>query len=577
MPENLELVAKLRLETEEAEQKLNKMSKSATKGEATLRVPDDTTIELPKDTQKSLKDMFSELTQGGRGLDNLASIAKGATSGFNGVVGALGRVVKGFGKLSIVLAVIITAVKLISKLFEGTDSLEKMQAVLGALIESIRTVFAPVIALIAEIFAEITDTLRESVPLLNMAVQPLKTLLNGIANFLKMTTPIVKILVKIGEVFDKIRMIVYDLMNGLMVSFMNTFMPIIEGVVNGIVWALDKVVNLIDKFKKGLEKLITTLTFGLVKFDRTTSASTTGDLKKTYKSSLDTWETSGTETATEKNARLMAEASEQMAESARTLGMGSGNLLQDLRGFVTTLFSRFKEFGDKIIDFAGSTCDWIKTTAGNVWEWIKNVAGGFWETMKSFGTSIWNSIKSAGVGIWKGIKSAGTSIWSSIRNAGVSIWDAVKNKAVSVWESIFNFFKKLFSGIGNTAGKVWDGVKSTASSVWSGVKNFASNTWGGVKDFFGSLKFWDSGGTLSPQAQIWAMSEKGNPEFLFNAGGHKSVINADILSNAMYEAFMKADRGNGKLEVSIKEGLPSGPRELAQWLLPSLRVMLKNG
>ncbi len=573
MPENLEIVAKLRLETEEAEQKLNRMSKSATKGEATLRVPDDTTIELPKDTQKSLKDMFSGLFQGGKGLDNLTNIAKGATSGFNGVAGALGGVVKGFGKLSIILTIIITAIKLIKKLFEGTDSLEKMQTAIQALVEAIRTVHAPVIALIAEIFTEIFDTLRESAPLLNRFVQPLKTLLNGIAIFFKMTTPIVKILVKIGEVFDKIGMIVYDLINGSMVSFMDTFMPIIEGVVNAIVWVLDKVINLIDKFKKGLEKLITTLTFGLVKFDRTTSASTTGDLKKTYKSSLDTWETSGSETATEKNARLMAEASEQMAESARTLGMGSGNLLKDLKGFVTTLFSRFKEFGDKIVSFAGDAWEWTKSIAGNVWEWIKDVAVGFWDKIKEKALSVWESVRNFGASIFGGIKKVGIGIWSGIKNAGVSIWDTVKNKALSVWEAIHNFFKKLFGGFG----KVWDGVKDTASNVWSGVKSFASNTWGGVKDFFGSLKFWDSGGTLSPQAQIWAMSEKGNPEFLFNAGGHKSVINADILSNAMYEAFMKADRGNGKLEVSIKEGLPSGPRELAQWLLPSLRVMLKNG
>jgi hypothetical protein len=63
---------------------------------------------------------------------------------------------------------------------------------------------------------------------------------------------------------------------------------------------------------------------------------------------------------------------------------------------------------------------------------------------------------------------------------------------------------------------------------------------------------------------------------LFNGGGHDTVINSEILADAMYKAMMKANSNQPKtLEVSIKDGIAAGPRELAQMLLPSLKFLLK--
>ena len=45
----------------------------------------------------------------------------------------------------------------------------------------------------------------------------------------------------------------------------------------------------------------------------------------------------------------------------------------------------------------------------------------------------------------------------------------------------------------------------------------------------------------------------------------------------IHEAMMKANASESKkLEVSIKDGVAAGPRELAQILLPSLRFLLNK-
>ena len=131
--------------------------------------------------------------------------------------------------------------------------------------------------------------------------------------------------------------------------------------------------------------------------------------------------------------------------------------------------------------------------------------------------------------------------------------------------------------VGNILGNVVDKTKKVASSVGDAVSGWASSAASTVASFAGKLKFWKDGGTLGRGAQIWAMNEKGNPEFIFNAGGHDTVINADILTNAMYNALMRANADKPQvLEVSVKEGMAAGPRELAQMLLPSLQFLIKR-
>ena len=88
------------------------------------------------------------------------------------------------------------------------------------------------------------------------------------------------------------------------------------------------------------------------------------------------------------------------------------------------------------------------------------------------------------------------------------------------------------------------------------------------------MKFWDDGGTLG--AQVWAMNEKGNPEFVFNSGGYDSVINANALENAMYNALKRAGVSD-KSTIELKVGDSSADaRQLVRWLLPALKLEWRN-
>jgi hypothetical protein len=57
-----------------------------------------------------------------------------------------------------------------------------------------------------------------------------------------------------------------------------------------------------------------------------------------------------------------------------------------------------------------------------------------------------------------------------------------------------------------------------------------------------------NGGSLDMGTQIWGMNEKGNPEFMFNAGGYDSVINADILERAIANGTASAIASSGLLD-----------------------------
>lgn len=155
----------------------------------------------------------------------------------------------------------------------------------------------------------------------------------------------------------------------------------------------------------------------------------------------------------------------------------------------------------------------------------------------------------------------------------VAAFDSVVNFFKGVWNSITSFFTNIWNGLVNVFNAVinffrslWDGIVN----FFKGIGNFFSGIWNGITGLFGFA----GGGTIG--GQVWSMNEKGNPEFVFNSGGSDTVINAAILENAMYNAVVKALGPNQqKIEVSIKEGTPSGPRELVQWLLPSLKFSLK--
>ena len=168
----------------------------------------------------------------------------------------------------------------------------------------------------------------------------------------------------------------------------------------------------------------------------------------------------------------------------------------------------------------------------------------------------------------------------------------MKSALGDVWSGI----KGLFGITPNGAGDVdkpaasaperdiatpWGRAKEAAKAVAKSVKDAAKTAWDIVSESvsrFGMRIFGHAqGGTLQTGAQIWGMNEQGNPEFMFNAGGRDTVVNADILAEAVYNGVVRAISGRQttqRIEVGVKEGAPAGPRELAQWLLPSLKFAL---
>ena len=93
--------------------------------------------------------------------------------------------------------------------------------------------------------------------------------------------------------------------------------------------------------------------------------------------------------------------------------------------------------------------------------------------------------------------------------------------------------------------------------------------------FMGMIpKFYD-GGSLDMGTQIWGMNEKGNPEFMFNAGGYDSVINADILEKAIARGTESAIISSGLLASSNQELIIKGDRidndALARAIFPALQ------
>lgn len=670
MADDVELVAKLKLDTSDAEKQLSSLGSGG--GSAPkVELPKDTKISLPKGAMDALQQTFA----GPNGIGNIAKLAQGATQGFNGLAGALNSVVGILGtKTAGLIGLIIAIVSLLIKMMQGTDSWKAVTERFTAFIYKVKDVLAPNFALIGEALMDTIDILSAVLlPLLDIAADALQISIQPLVFLLKLLKPLFDIIGKRLEVVQALYSIFSDTAMGIMTSLMDIVIELVNVAIKPLLDVLDKVIEFIERIKVAIQDFITKITGGLIKFDKQSIASTTGKQTEKIKTSLDTWETSGQETAAEKQARLAAEAAASAAEAANASKESMAGLGDIFRGIGETFVKSAKEAWEKISQIAanvwngiktlatnvwngvknvaGNVWSWIKTTAGNVWsgiktvagntwDWIKTTAGNVWNGIKTTATNVWNGLKSTATNVWNSVKSTASNVWSSVSSWASSAWSSVKTTASNVWSSIkttasdvwastkswakdtwssakswasdaFSTMKTLATNVWNsikttandmwskvakTAVGVWDGVKSTASTVWQGlangasaIGNFASNVWDGVKNaasnvgssissFFSKLKFWDSGGTLGAGAQIWGMNEKGNPEFLFNAGGHDSVINADILSDAVYAAMVKAGGTSkgGKLEVSVKEGMQAGPRELVQWLLPSLKFLLRG-
>lgn len=155
--DNIEIVAKLKLDTEEAESKLSKMSKGSTGGKVELQLPKNTEIKLPEKTKKSLSNLF----KGPGGLEGVSRLAEGATKGVSGFLRSLKGVAGAAGAAVGPLMAVAAAVTTVMKLLQGTDTMRAMQASLEMMTEAFRDVLAPVLALVGEVVIVLAD--RKSV------------------------------------------------------------------------------------------------------------------------------------------------------------------------------------------------------------------------------------------------------------------------------------------------------------------------------------------------------------------------------------------------------------------------------
>jgi len=548
--DNIEIVAKLKLDTEEAESKLSKMSKGSTGGEVELQLPKNTEIKLPEKTKKSLSNLFKDPG----GLEGVSKLAAGATKGVGGFLKSLKDVAGAAGAAVGPLMAVAAAVTTVMKLLQGTDTMRAMQASLKMMTKAFRDVLAPVLALVGEVVIVLAESFASLAPILEIGVNALTPLLNMIVGVLKILQPFLELIGKIGEVFGALSSVFSDIAGGVITSLVEIIVVLIDTALKPLFQMLDAFIKFIDGIKVAIQDFITKLTFGLVKFNKTSLASTEA-VEADLKSSLDTWETSGTETATERSARLAAEAANSAKEAAEGFSWNISAFLDDLRKGLSSIFDNIGKF------------------FGNVWEGVKKWGSDAWSSITKFGSDTWNSISKLSSETWGSITKVASDAWSTVTNAVGSAWNSITSKAGSILGNVLDGIRAGVDILDTTVDK----AKKVASSIGDTVSGWASSAASKVSSFVGKLKFWKDGGTLGQGAQLWAMNEKGNPEFIFQGGGHDTVINADILTNAMYNALMKADVGKTqRLEVSIKDGVAAGPRELAQILLPSLQFLIKR-
>jgi len=519
--DKIELTAKLKLDTTDAEKQLENLSvKSKVKAKSSTAASTDK-VKLDKEASNSLKGIFS----GDKGLKNIGKFAKSATQGINGMTNGIAGLAEGATKLAGVLAIVAAVVALIVKLFQGTDSWKQIQQALEDVMSTLRDMMSGILSITADLISTLLQIVKDILPLLQPALDQLAFSLKIVTAVLQIIEPIIK---AIGEAFTA----VYDIF-------------------------------------KGFLKDITGIDMGAI------TGSTTGAVQEEYSSSLDTWETSGGGTVVE-NKQL-----EEQKETNRKLGF-LGDLINGIGEFIGGVLSALKPFLEPILTVIKGILEFLKP----IFVTIGNVVKGIFENILQ---PLFNNVlkplydhvlKPLYENIMKPIFEFVSGIFDFVKDFFGKLWKGLEEGLALIWKVTKETAQNVFSGFSADKNAGFGGGLFTSQGRWGNGYQFGDIT-GSALDFtlgvFGKGWLWDDGGTLDIGAQVWGMNEKGNPEFLFNAGGHDTVINAEILEDAMYKAQMKANASkSGKLEVTIKEGTPAGPRELVQWILPSLKFQLKT-
>lgn len=469
--ESIELVAKLKLDTTEADAQLKKLEAKKSGGVTEVALPKNSKIRLPEEATRGIKEVFS----GPKGLLNIAKVAKSATNGFAGLGNSLANVANKVPKVAGIITLIIAVISALIKLLANTDTWKAFVESLSKLTDKVKKILAPALAIIGEVLIVIVDALEKFLPLL-------EGLADIVSLLVEPTVGISKALKPLLDIVNRILVPIQELGKLLIDMSLETFYRQVEmlaEVIEVISVLLEPLIVLLEVVADAIKTVFQAVARVLGFDGRKTWASTSGMQAGNYKTSLDVWQTTG-DRVTKGDEEIIGAIDEETKEL--------GGFKDFLKGFLQPIMESI-EFIKPIIKFLGDTIAVLLPSSGT-----------------GFGGGLFNE----------------TGRWGN----GYQFGD--------ITGSIVDFALGLI-------GKGW---------------------------------LWADGGTLDVGAQIWGMNEQGNPEFLFNAGGHDSVINAEILEEALYKAVKRAGGTNGRIEVSVKEGTPAGPRELAQWLLPSLKFAL---
>ena len=516
--DKIELTAKLKLDTTDAEKQLENLSVKTKVKSTETKATQPKKIKLDDEAANSLKGLFT----GDKGLENIGKLAKSATGGINGMTSGMEGLAQGATKLAGVLGIVAAVVSLVVKLFQGTDSWNQIQQALAGTLNTLREMMSGILSITADLISTLLQIVKDILPILQPVLDQIAFALKIVTLVLQILEPIIK---AIGEAFTA----VYDIF-------------------------------------KGFLKDVTGIDMGAI------TGTTTGTVQADYNSSLDTWETSGSIVV--ENKQL-----EEQKETNKRLGF-LGELINGIGEFIGGVLSALKPFLEPILNVIKGILEFLKPifiTLGNV---VKSIFSNILEPLFNnvLKPLYENVLKPLYENIMKPIFDFVSQIFDFVSGFFTNLWKGLEEGLSLIWKVTKDTAKNVFSGFSASKDLGFGAGLFTSKGRWGNGYQFGDLT-GSALDFtlglFGKGWLWDDGGTLDIGAQVWGMNEKGNPEFLFNAGGHDTVINADILEDAMYQAQVRANSNrSGKLEVSLKEGTPAGPRELVNWILPSLKFQL---
>lgn len=326
----VELTAKLKIDTSDAEKQLNSLNTKKPKQQKQQALPDEAT--------KSLKDLFS----GDKGLSNVGQLAKSATGGINGLLGSLEGIVGTATAAAGAIAGVTAVIAVIVKLLQGTDTMQAITTKLDQVFNALREVLAPVLSLLGDIVMTLLQLVEDLLPILQPLIDSIAIALKPVLTILQLLEPVIRLL---GEAFE----FLYD------------------------------VVKVLIKF----------LTLGLVNLDDI--AGSTSGKKFDYSSSLDAWETSGdtvfdnANSAADKlkdSAGSIEDAADILKSSSSDLSDAASGLLQGLANAASPseILKKAEETLSKVNESSALVLDTVKTKIGDA---LKGVFSGLFSTPAS--------------------------------------------------------------------------------------------------------------------------------------------------------------------------------------------------